>query len=1584
MSINMRKQMRRILSAICVFLILFLIVPAGVEVYDGKAAAATGRTIYVDSGKNVLSDAIENAQTGDTIILKSGLYEGPTEGRWVEHYYEPTTPVFSKELEIDKSLEIIGRNGVIIRDNPFKITADNVTISNITFDHSLQRDGGAIEIKGSSNVVIEKCEFSGSETLDYGGAVYVFNSQNVTIKDCNIKDNYGKYGGGVNIEKSSGISVRYCDIEDNLSYRGGGGYVEKSSDISFIDCSFNTNSSFEVGGSLSFVRTKEDCEVINCTFKGNTAERSGGALHSYKADEINVSNCSFQENLSLPEIEDGESNPQGYGGAVFAKASTINMSGCELSKNESYYGGGIYTSEGTVSLDTCGLFNNRVHKHQGTNIGTIVELALTLGTLDFQGFIQSWVEMGVTKGYCPDNVVFPWDGWRVFGGDGGAIYTGDTVVDIKNSELNGNSAEKAGGGLYIINSKNRASASLDSTSKGNTVNIAGTVFYHNSSQQGGGAASLAKDAVFENCTFRENEAEAVGGGLYTIENTKILNSTFHNNKAPVGGGICSSVIGKTTVIRNSNFEENIAYDSKGKGGGGAIYAFGADKDADKNPVAQSDCKLNLSGCTFQQNASYNGGAVYLLNLDGNVSDNTFTENGVLESGGAFYTENVYLDVKKCEFKSNRAQNNGGAVYVDEHSYLFIDRSKILDNTSDIYGGGIYAQHGFFKGTNSLLTGNSANGGNAVYLSHNEAAVINCTISLNGYMPIVAFDYSPLKLHNNIIVANSKPETVAVPDIMNDKHSYVTAENNICALEGNDNITATIDIFRDPGAGDFRIRNDFLWDYLGPMDAGSNDHARGNKDLDGNPRFIDNSGDGQAKVDIGAYEQDMLKVTFAEAHPQARVHHGSIGGDTEQQVLWGEAADESLVTVIMDDGWEFDGWESLEHKKVEDFSSITGNLKLYAAYKQKYVTVAFRFEPDKIKVTDKYLAQYFVPNPLKSLKLIHQLLPFDSNTMQYVVPVKQYESVKIPDMEGFNGWRLGDWDPWPPQSVSEDTLVTAVARPTVTYDFGDKGYYGNDKQKVVSSSLFNPLFVPEKKNIRVDAPYKLLGWSDKKGGKVITLPGEISEPTTYYAVYGDLRPQVVFDNVTKSTPPYLSIDTFKDAAEEGVLYEITGHIADECGEKWTANVDFGSPVGPYRLKINSDKTFSFKYRFYDDQSVQQVEVNVWNNYGYAATATAQVMVKNVTPTVDAGDDALFYRGVLFNRRVFFKDPGRDNWKAVVDYGNGTTRTMDLRGNSFGLSQVYDKSGTYPVSVTVRDQDGGVGKDRFQLKIKDYLLTFYVGEDTTIKEGETLKREIIMIGPVEKIKSAEVDFGDGSAVRQLIPDRKLMLSHSYPDDGNYRVGLRVTDVDDDEYNVGFNVEVQNAVPVVNAGSGGTITANQTFSGSGSFSDPGQDTWTAQVNYGDDSDWHVLSLNGKNFTLSHSYNSPGDYSVKVKVTDDDGGEGEGSCRVSVRSTGRALSSEARLSSMVIAGGFFSAPGPEEFTPNTINYSVRPTNADEFTITAQTMDENATISAVIGDQTYNDGNINIENDYYGEVLTITVTAENGTSTKQYTVNIL
>ncbi len=95
----------------------------------------------------------------------------------------------------------------------------------------------------------------------------------------------------------------------------------------------------------------------------------------------------------------------------------------------------------------------------------------------------------------------------------------------------------------------------------------------------------------------------------------------------------------------------------------------------------------------------------------------------------------------------------------------------------------------------------------------------------------------------------------------------------------------------------------------------------------------------------------------------------------------------------------------------------------------------------------------------------------------------------------------------------------------------------------------------------------------------------------------------------------------------------------------------------------------------------------------------------------------------------------------------------------------------------------------------------------------------------------------------------------------------------------VMVNNVAPIVDAGLDAIINEGDTFTRLGLFEDPGYDTWTATINFGDGSEPQLLTLNpDKSFSLSHVYADNGVYTVIVTVTDDDGGEGNDTLEVSV----------------------------------------------------------------------------------------------------------
>jgi DNA/RNA endonuclease G (NUC1) len=123
-----------------------------------------------------------------------------------------------------------------------------------------------------------------------------------------------------------------------------------------------------------------------------------------------------------------------------------------------------------------------------------------------------------------------------------------------------------------------------------------------------------------------------------------------------------------------------------------------------------------------------------------------------------------------------------------------------------------------------------------------------------------------------------------------------------------------------------------------------------------------------------------------------------------------------------------------------------------------------------------------------------------------------------------------------------------------------------------------------------------------------------------------------------------------------------------------------------------------------------------------------------------------------------------------------------------------------------------------------------------------------------------FGDGGTATGL------SVSHTYAQDGVFSVRLIVRDVRNLADTITATVTVTNVAPAIGAFSDATLLPGETYTASGSFTDPGSDTWSATVDYGDGSGVNALALTGKTFSLSHTYANPGPYTVTVRVSDDD----------------------------------------------------------------------------------------------------------------------
>jgi len=155
-----------------------------------------------------------------------------------------------------------------------------------------------------------------------------------------------------------------------------------------------------------------------------------------------------------------------------------------------------------------------------------------------------------------------------------------------------------------------------------------------------------------------------------------------------------------------------------------------------------------------------------------------------------------------------------------------------------------------------------------------------------------------------------------------------------------------------------------------------------------------------------------------------------------------------------------------------------------------------------------------------------------------------------------------------------------------------------------------------------------------------------------------------------------------------------------------------------------------------------------------------------------------------------------------------------------------------------------------------------------------------------------FGDGTT------GMGATVSHTYAQDGSFNVRLIVRDPRGLADTAMTTATVSNVAPVIAAFAGASLLPGETYTASGSFTDPGDDPWTATVDYGDGSGVNPLLLSGKTFSLSHTYVSAGTFTVTVRVTDDDAAASR-SATVTVVTPAQAVSGAIAMVAALEASG-------------------------------------------------------------------------------------
>lgn len=345
--------------------------------------------------------------------------------------------------------------------------------------------------------------------------------------------------------------------------------------------------------------------------------------------------------------------------------------------------------------------------------------------------------------------------------------------------------------------------------------------------------------------------------------------------------------------------------------------------------------------------------------------------------------------------------------------------------------------------------------------------------------------------------------------------------------------------------------------------------------------------------------------------------------------------------------------------------------------------------------------------------------------------------------------------------------------------------------------------------------------------------------------------------------------------EGSTVMLSGSGADPNGDALTFAWDLDGD-GSFELDGNSA---IFSAANLDGPGSVNAMLRVCDSAGACTADLASIQITNVAPSLTvSGLPVTATEGSVVNLSGSVSDPGTadtHSWSWSLLWNGGAM------ASGFGptFSFTVPEDGTYAVTVTVTDDDGGSVTQTHTLTIGNVTPAVVAGENATISEGTALIRDITFTDPGADTWTATVNFGDGSGSQPIaFGAQAFTLNHVYADNGTFPVTVTVSDDEGGTGTASFLVTVNNVAPAVSAGDGATLAEGGSLVRTGSFADPGADTWTATVDFGDGAGPQNLALSGGAFTLNRMYPDNGSFTVTVTVTDDDGATGTSSFIVTV----------------------------------------------------------------------------------------------------------
>lgn len=245
-----------------------------------------------------IQEAINAAASGDTVVIKQGIYTGKG-NRDLD--FDGKAITVRGEDPNNPDLVIINCEGTA--ENPHRgfvfhrYEAPKSVLSGLTIMGGYHELGGGMYCGDYSRPTVTNCTFS-ENTGSLGGGIY--NESSPVLYKCTFIANSADGGGGIynsgEVPECKPVISDCVFIENTALHNGGGMYnLGRYTKTVMVRCEFIRNSVSEGGGAIRNNKTAS-LSLTNCLFVENSAATFGGAVRNSNGGATTLTNCTFGAN----------------------------------------------------------------------------------------------------------------------------------------------------------------------------------------------------------------------------------------------------------------------------------------------------------------------------------------------------------------------------------------------------------------------------------------------------------------------------------------------------------------------------------------------------------------------------------------------------------------------------------------------------------------------------------------------------------------------------------------------------------------------------------------------------------------------------------------------------------------------------------------------------------------------------------------------------------------------------------------------------------------------------------------------------------------------------------------------------------------------------------------------------------------------------------------------------------------------------------------------------------------------------------------------------------------------------------------